>query len=353
MVEFFNFLAHILGVLLNVIYGVVGNFGISVILFSILIKIIQLPIDIKTKIINAETMKISEFQKEIREKYKDDPAKINEEIMKLYQRENINPLSSCGGFILSIFQLILVFAMLAVIYSPLTHIKSASAEEIDKQYQIAVEENFEKEFKAEYEKKENFEEEKAKKIAEIKFANGRNKEQYILKHLNKDSNKDSKYYLNMNFLNLDLTKMPGDTVKNFNDALKYENIKILIIPTLYIVISFVNIQMITKELEKQREETKKQKTEEKIIENKFKKEDEEDLKDSDKLTSEDFQDVMMSSNKMMMYIMPVMIFSITMITPLGVALYWLANSVADIVKFRVVKQITDKILIEKGLLERK
>ncbi|MDD2694387.1 MAG: YidC/Oxa1 family membrane protein insertase [Anaerolineales bacterium] len=79
------------------IYSQLGNFGISIIIFTILIRLITHPLtakQIKSTQAMQELQKSKQFQ-EIQKKYKDDKEKLNREQMKLYQEMGINPLGSC------------------------------------------------------------------------------------------------------------------------------------------------------------------------------------------------------------------------------------------------------------------
>lgn len=338
MGQLFNALSHLFGNILNIIYSGVGNFGIAVILFAIVVKIIQTPLEIKSRIINAQAMKMAELQKGLREKYKNNTQKLNEELIKLYKKEGVNPLASLGGLFLGFFNIFLIIAMFNLVYSPLTYMRDMNKEKIDEYYNKAIEIKYNQEYEG------KTEESKDVILEKIKKETSREKEILIIRYLKDTEYNDAK--INMNFATLDLTNKPNEKVTNFKDGFKPENLNVMLIPITYILISVININIMQKDLEKQREQNKKLKGENpeaKVIENKNKAEDD------DKMTSEDFEDVMMQSNKMMMYIMPFMIFSITMITPLGVALYWLATSIADIVKIRIVKKIADKKLEEKGL----
>ncbi|MDD5467908.1 MAG: YidC/Oxa1 family membrane protein insertase [Anaerolineales bacterium] len=79
------------------IYSQLGNFGISIIIFTILIRLITHPLtakQIKSTQAMQEMQKSKQFQ-DIQKKYKDDKEKLNREQMKLYQEMGINPLGSC------------------------------------------------------------------------------------------------------------------------------------------------------------------------------------------------------------------------------------------------------------------
>jgi len=79
------------------IYSVLGNFGIAIILFTILVRLITHPLTVQQL---KGTQKMQEFQKSkewqaLQKKYKDDKQKLQQEQMNLYKEMGINPLSSC------------------------------------------------------------------------------------------------------------------------------------------------------------------------------------------------------------------------------------------------------------------
>ncbi len=82
---------------LSFIYNLIGNFGIAIILFTLLIRLITHPLTVQQI---RGTQKMQEMQKSkeyqaIQKKYKDDKQKLQQEQMKLYQEMKINPLGSC------------------------------------------------------------------------------------------------------------------------------------------------------------------------------------------------------------------------------------------------------------------
>lgn len=81
--------------LLMTLYSFVRNYGIAIILFALIVKLILLPFSMKSK---KSMMKSTRFQprmKELEKKYGDDKRKFNEEMAKLYKEEGIKPLSGC------------------------------------------------------------------------------------------------------------------------------------------------------------------------------------------------------------------------------------------------------------------
>lgn len=94
----FKFFANIFGYVLNFIYGIVNNYGVAIILFTILLKLIMLPISIKQQKTMKKSAKIQGQVKEIQDKYKNDPTRMNQEVMDLYKKENMSPFSRMFKF---------------------------------------------------------------------------------------------------------------------------------------------------------------------------------------------------------------------------------------------------------------
>ncbi|MGD8290555.1 MAG: membrane protein insertase YidC [Desulfobacterales bacterium] len=99
--------------LMNRLYSVIPNYGIAIIILTILIKIILWPLGSKSYKSMSEMKKIQPLMKEIREKYKNDKKKMNEEVMSLYRTYKINPL---GGCLPMVVQLPVFFALYRMLY---------------------------------------------------------------------------------------------------------------------------------------------------------------------------------------------------------------------------------------------
>lgn len=89
----FKFFARIFGYILNFIYGIVKNYGLAIIIFTILLKLILLPNSIKQQKTMKKTAKIQNKMKEIQDKYSNDPVRLNQEVRDLYAQENMSPFS--------------------------------------------------------------------------------------------------------------------------------------------------------------------------------------------------------------------------------------------------------------------
>lgn len=72
-----------------------GNYGVAVILFTLIVKIILVPLGIKQQKTTVKTKQVKPELDKIQAKYKNDKQKLNEETMKLYQKYDINPMGGC------------------------------------------------------------------------------------------------------------------------------------------------------------------------------------------------------------------------------------------------------------------
>lgn len=272
------FFANTFGYILNFLYSIIQNYGIAIILFTVILKIILLPLTIKQQGSMRKSAKIQEKLKIIQFKYKNDPQKLNQETMALYKRENMSPFSGCFT---AIIQLILLLSVFYLVSSPLTYMKKVDTEVINT-------------YKEELQLQEKASGTAYPEITVIK----------------EKGSTDERVNLNMEFLGLDLSNVPSQNLTNPT---------VYVIPLLYVVSSIFSMKLSTNA-------TKKKKDEEENTEN----------NESTEL------DTMEAMNKNMMLIMPVMSVIISFIAPLGLALYWLINNVLMIIERIVITKILDK-----------
>ena len=99
---------------LTTLYKVIPNYGLVIIIFSILVKLILFPLTKKSYQSMKEMQKLQPEMQRLREKYKDDPQKLNQEVMKLYREYGVNPLGGCLPMLL---QMPLLYALFIVFRS--------------------------------------------------------------------------------------------------------------------------------------------------------------------------------------------------------------------------------------------
>lgn len=274
MIKFF---ANLFGYFLNYLYNLFGNFGLAIIVFSVIIKIVLLPISIKQQKTMKKTAKVQDKLKEIQYKYSNNPEKLNHETIELYKKENLSPFSGCLG---AIAQIVLLFAVFYLVRSPLTYMKKVDGNIIE-QYETELSE----------------EDTTNKSYPEISI-------------IKEKGSTDEKVYINMNFLGLDLSGVP------LQDA---SNITVFIIPALYVLTTIISMKLNLSMNNKNKNE--------KLIT---------DGENKEKINEEN---PMLQANKSMSYMMPIMSVSIALIAPLGLALYWLVNNVLMILERLVLSKM--------------
>lgn len=109
----FDFIAKPGVWLLNFLYGFIPNYGVAIIILTIITKILLWPLGNKSYKSMNEMKKLQPLMAEIREKHKDDKKKMNEEVMGLYKTYKINPV---GGCLPMIAQIPIFFALYRMLY---------------------------------------------------------------------------------------------------------------------------------------------------------------------------------------------------------------------------------------------
>ena len=108
-----------LGYLLTFIYNLVGNYGISLIILTVLVKLILYPLYFKQIKSTASMSSIQPKIKAIQEKYKNDKEKMNEEMAKITKDENFNPM---GGCLPMLIQLPIIWGLFTLLRNPIKYI---------------------------------------------------------------------------------------------------------------------------------------------------------------------------------------------------------------------------------------
>ena len=112
-----NTIAKPFGLLMMFLYEFLGNYGLAVILFALVVKVILLPFQMKSKRSTMQTMRLQPEVKELEKRHGANKAKFNEEVAKLYKEEHINPMSGC---LWNLLPFPILIALLYAIRLPLT-----------------------------------------------------------------------------------------------------------------------------------------------------------------------------------------------------------------------------------------
>ena len=95
----------------DLLYSWVGSYGVAIILFTLAVKLVLLPLDIKQRHSMRKMQDIQPKIEEINKKYEKDPEKRSAKTMELYKKEKVNPM---GGCLPMLIQLPILYAMFAV-----------------------------------------------------------------------------------------------------------------------------------------------------------------------------------------------------------------------------------------------
>jgi len=109
----FKFLTQPMFVLIDWLYRLVGNFGLAILLVTVILKAVLFPLANKSYKSMARMKKLQPAMVEIREKYSDDRQKQQQAIMQLYRDEKVNPLAGCWPILI---QFPIFFALYKVLY---------------------------------------------------------------------------------------------------------------------------------------------------------------------------------------------------------------------------------------------
>ena len=189
-------IASIFGALIRFLYELLGNnYGLSIILFTILTKLVLFPINYKQAKAMKDIQKLAPMQEEIRQKYKGNKEKQAEELAKVYEQYKINPMAGCLPLLI---QLPIILAMFYIVRQPLTYILQLPTSTVIEY----AEEYLEKEAKA----------------VEINIAS-------------------SKELIDMNFLGMDFGAVPSESMKK--DIQNRPSKWTLVVPILSILLSYL------------------------------------------------------------------------------------------------------------------
>ena len=269
--------------ILRMLYMLVQNYGLALILFSLVIKLILLPLNMKSKKSMMKTTRLTPKLKALEAKYAGDQLKYQQEMTKLYKEEGVSPM---GGCLWSLIPLIIMIMLYGVIRQPMTYLMGLSGEEYAAVVEflnaqgIVASGAYDQVFYASY-------------VHEY-FDAIRNIAPGIMD-------------INFNFLGLDISQIPDWKVLFTGVALSWSNIGLFLIPIVSGAMNFLTSKLSTKLNGSVATDEKGQKM-------------------------EDAAASVNSSMKVMMWMMPLMSIYIGFIMPAGISVYWTAQAVFNMIQ---------------------
>lgn len=284
-----------LGWIIKTIYDLVHNYGVAVILFTVIVKLLLLPLNIKSQKAMKKQQKIQPILAELQKKYANDQQKLQQEMMKLYKE---NDVSMMGGCLPMLLQMPILIALYQAIQKPLTYMFNVPYKEIPTDI--------------------------VNKIVTLAEKAGQtitgDKAAYVSNLMNTDQisisswagevgGKLHEWYINFNFLGLDLSRKPQEAIAAFADPANNLSVILLILIPILAVVSSVLQSKIS-------------------------------MKQSGQSKNKD--DQTQSMNAMMTWMMPLMTGWFTLILPAGIGLYWIISGLVQIIQQLALNYYFDK-----------
>lgn len=295
------------GFLLRILYQLVNNYGLALMLFTIFVKLILLPLTMKSKKSMMQMSRLSPYVQALRKKYENDPQKQSEAIQKLYKEENC---STGGGCLWSLIPLFILIPLYTIVREPIAYILGES-EEVTKQIiEIVKAAAPEGTFAA----KDSYYDQMIVAALIPQYAD------QLLASL-PELSATTLEGVNFTFLGIDLARIPAFNVFAWK-AFTWANIGAFLLP----VIS-AGSQMFTSWISRKMNDS--------VITNEKGLEDKETAKNSDAA----------QMSKTMLYMMPVMTLIFGFSMPAALSVYWivqgLASTVIDIILTRIYRKDYD------------
>lgn len=277
--------------LVRLFYSLTGSYGVALILFTLVIKLIMLPFQMKSKKSMMRMNRMSGKMQELQKKYANNQAKYAEEMQKLYAEEGVSPMSGC---LWSFLPLPILLALYSIIRQPIVYFmnfggRAAGLEVVEKARELIEGAGMELTANAAYEQ------------IEISTIINANFPEFIAEH-------PGWFHVNYGFLGLDLTAMPWNAVKSFQP--KWAVIGLILIPILAGA-SQLLMSAVTMKQQPQQE------------------------------------GAAASSTKTMMYMMPLFSVYIAFMMPAALGVYWIAQSVFSLIQEIILGRFYNKKLEEE------
>lgn len=296
-----------MGFIIEHIYNLVSNYGLAIIIFTILIKLILIPLNIHSQKAMKKQQKIQPIMAELQKKYANDQEKLQREMMKIYKE---NSISMTGGCLPMLIQMPILIGLYQVIQKPLSYLAGvdwANASVINevirlKDAMVNLGYNIGNLANATMEQLANNSQIQLSKWAGIVGTQGT--------ALEGVSGGVHPWVLNFNFLGLDLSNAPSAAFGHIM-ALDFSNMSVillLLIPVLAVIASVISVK-VTQAQTGQNQNTEGQAAQ---------------------------------MTKSMNLMMPVMTAFFTVTLPAGLGLYWIISSVVQILQQLILNAFLDK-----------
>lgn len=288
--------------LVRLFYNLTNSYGVALILFTLVIKLIMLPFQMKSKKSMMRMSRVSGQMQDLQKRYAKNQAKLQEEMQKLYEEEGVNPMSGC---LWSLIPFPILIALYSIIRQPITHFMMLSKDVLQTVVQSAAD--------AGVNLTNIVMMDKATGTPVLKdglYQLASYGQINLVKAVQEMglSTPEGWFDMNYNFLGLDLTATPWEYVKNF--TFTWAVIGVILIPILAGLSQFVFSKLTMK-------------------------------------TQPQADAAGGASMKSMMYMMPLMSVYIAFIMPAALGVYWIAQSVFSLIQEAILNKTFSAKLSEE------
>ena len=288
--------------LVRLFYNLTNSYGVALILFTLVIKLIMLPFQMKSKKSMMRMSRVSGQMQELQKRYAKNQAKLQEEMQKLYEEEGVNPMSGC---LWSLIPFPILIALYSIIRQPITHFMMLSKDVLQTVVQSAADAGVNLTNIVMMDKATGT---PALKDGLYQLASyGQINLVKAVQEMGL-STPEGWFDMNYNFLGLDLTATPWEYVKNF--TFTWAVIGVILIPILAGLSQFVFSKLTMK-------------------------------------TQPQADAGGGASMKSMMYMMPLMSVYIAFIMPAALGVYWIAQSVFSLIQEAILNKTFSAKLSEE------
>ncbi len=292
-----------LGWLIQFIYNLVDNYGLAIILFTIVIKLILMPLQIKSQKAMKRQQKVQPIIMELQKKYANDQQRLQQEMMKVYKENNV---SMTGGCLPLLIQFPILIGLYRVIQRPLTYIRGVNFadSQVIENVKLVMSEM-----------KESFPE-VIGNLANVTVEQINKIYQIQLSHWSELVGKaqELSWDINFNFLGLDLSKQPSESIApflsgNFSDL---STVLLILIPATAMLMTWLSSKYSQK------------------------------LSGTAAQAAQNQDNPAQSMTKSMNLMMPLMTGFFTFTLPSGIGIYWIISSVMQVVQQYTINKFFDR-----------
>ena len=279
--------------LVRLFYNLTNSYGVALILFTLVIKLIMLPFQMKSKKSMMRMSRVSGQMQDLQKRYAKNQAKLQEEMQKFYEEEGVNPMSGC---LWSFLPLPILMALYSIIRQPITHFMMLSKDVLQTVVQSVADAGVDLTNIVMMDKATG-----APALKDGLYQMAAYGQINLVKAVQEMglSTPDGWFNVNYKFLGLDLTATPWEYVKSF--TFTWAVIGVILIPILAGLSQFVFSKLTMK-------------------------------------TQPQADAAGGASMKSMMYMMPLMSVYIAFIMPAALGVYWIAQSVFSLIQEAVLNK---------------